>query len=826
MSKVVCAAAVSIFALYGVGGVAMATQEETAESAAEIPAVPAPLVFPRTLERDGASVVVHVPQIETWKNFATISGRFAVEVTPEGEVDAVVGVAEFVAETEANIEERVVAVENVAITVTSFPESSEERRTQLDSLVRNSVQERTHYVPLDVVLSYVAPDKKVPEETGLSFEPPPIFYSSTPAVLVMTDGEPVLAPIAETKLKYAVNTNWDLFEYREREWYLRLGEHWLRAKTLDGPWEWDSSLPRDFGKLPEDGNWEAVRESVPASRAGDDEPTVLYSDRPAELIVTKGKPSLSTITPGGLEYVLNTDSDVFRFEQSYYYLVSGRWFHAALLRGPWTHVPELPAEFALINPDGPKGHVLAAIAGTDEARLAVLEASIPRKATISRDAGTQVEVFFQGDPVFEPISDTQVQRAVNSANDILLHNGTYYLCDEAVWYRSMAAVGPWEVADSIPAEIYSIPPSSASYHVTHVHIYESDNDTVSTGYTSGYFGVHIGFGVAMYGSGWYYPPYYGYYPYSGYPYYPYYYPYPYSYGASAWYNPNTGMYGRSGSVYGPYGGYGRAASYNPTTGTYARGAAVWDNNEIAGSGVAYNPRIGTGIATNRYANENGGWGESLITQNDKWISTRSEWNDQSRRTEFETSGGLSGEFDSRRSGDSVIRSGELQRGDRSVSTGSVRGEQGSAIGFEGNDGQRGGFGRTSDGDLYAGRDGQVYKRDDGEWYQRGDNGWDRVEISEERTAQVDEARSQFQERARSARETGATPLSERRASGESGWSGRSWDSSSSRGSFDSARRNELNRSFNARNSGYQRYGQRSMQSGRMNQLGGQRLRRR
>lgn len=50
--------------------------------------------------------------------------------------------------------------------------------------------------------------------------------------------------------------------------------------------------------------------------------------------------------------------------------------------------------------------------------------------------------------------------------------------------------------------------------------------------------------------------------------------------------PNTGMYGRSNSVYGPYGGYGRAASYNPQTGTYARGSAVWDNDEIAGSAVA------------------------------------------------------------------------------------------------------------------------------------------------------------------------------------------------------------------------------------------------
>jgi hypothetical protein len=348
-------------------------------------------------------------------------------------------------------------------------------------------------------------------------------------------------------------------------------------------------------------------------------------------------------------------------------------------------------------------------------------------------------------------------------------------------------------------------------------VYESDEGSVSTGYTSGYFGVHVGFGIAMYGSGWYYPPYYGYGAYYGYPRYPYYYPYPYSYGASAWYNPNTGMYGRSGSVYGPYGGYGRASSYNPRTGTYARGGAVWDSNEIAGSGYAYNPRTGTGIATNRYATENGGWGESLVTQNDKWISTRSEWDQYSRQTEFRTSGGASGEFDTRRTGDSVVRTGELQRDGQSLTTGSARGPQGGAVGVETGAGARAGIGRTDDGDLYAGKDGQVYKRDDNGWYQQGDDGWNKVEVSDERATQIDQARGQASERRSSIEALDTSSLSERRSAAGDAWSGRTYDSSRNRGSFDSSRRNELNRNYNSRTNGYQRYDQRSRNTSRMSQ---------
>jgi len=775
--------------------------------------------FPREINEDGVRIVLHVPEIETWEDFEKVTGRVAVEVTPAGENDAVVGTAEFVADTEANVEERVVAIDNAEVTNTSFPLSHEERRQQLDGLVRRAVRKKTQYIPLDVVLSYIAPETALPEEEGLSFEPPPIFHSTTPAFLMMTDGEPILAPLPDTKLQYVLNTNWDLFRYKDKEWYLRHGRRWLKARELAGPWKYDNSLPRDFKKLPDDANWAEVKASIPPAKGDSEMPTIFVSERPSELIVTDGQPAYSTITAAGLEYVRNTESDLFRLDGRFYYLVSGRWFGSASLRGPWHHVPELPETFKSIPPEGEKGHVLAAVPGSDEARLAVLEASIPRKASVSRDAGEKVTVSYNGDPELEPIPGTNIQRVVNSPNDVLLFEGIYYLCLDAVWYRSTSSTGPWSVTDNIPAAIYSIPPSSPAYHVTHVHVYDSDDDYVSTGYTSGYYGAHVSYGVVVYGSGWYYPPYYGYGGYYGYPYYPYYYAYPYSYGGSAWYNPNTGMYGRSASVYGPYGGYGRGAAYNPKTGTYARGEAVWDSNEIAGRGVAYNPRTGTGVATHRYANEDGGWGESLITQNDKWVETRSEWDQDSRQTEFRTSEGTTGEINRERSGDTVTGSGEFQRGDQSLSTKSVRGPEGGAIGFESGTGQQAAIGRSAEGDLYAGKDGQVYRRDENGWSQRGDDGWNKVEVPEERAAQVDQARSNATERRSNIEDRGGSDIRGNRENrgATDAWANRSYDSSRNRGTYDANRRNELNRSYDARNNGYQRYDRRSSANRSMQQ---------
>lgn len=813
-------------------------------AAVETSATPDPASFPRTVESDAGVVVVHTPQIDAWPDFGSVDARVAVEVTPTGESTPVYGVAQFTAATDANLELRVVAVEDIEITVTSFPVPDEARREQLDEIVRGAVQSKTHYVPLDVMLSYIAPDAALPEQPGLSFEPPPIFYSSAPAVLLITDGEPLLAPIPGTDLQYVVNTNWDLFRYRDREWYLRHASRWLKNKNLSGDWKFDNSLPKDFNKLPDDGNWSAVMDAIPPMKARADPPVVFVSDRPAELIVTDGQPQHRTVGGPGLEYVEDTESNVFRYERQYYYLVSGRWFRAGTLRGPWEHVKELPEIFATIPRDHEKGHVLAAVPNTDDARLAALEAALPRKATISRAAGKDLAVFYQGEPRFERVPGTGVERAINSPNDVFRVNRVYYVCDNAIWYRSEAAEGPWIVADEIPAEIYTIPASSPSYHVTYVQIDESDSDSVSTSYSSGYFGVYVGFGVAMYGSGYYYPSYYGYYPYGGYPYYPYYYPYPYSYGASTWYNPNTGRYGRSGSVYGPYGGYGRGSSYDPQTGAYARGEVAWDSNEIAGRGVAYNPRTGTGVATHRYANESGGWGESLVTHNDRWLATQSQWSGDSRTTQFRGSEGGTGTISTQRSGDTVSRTGEFQRGEQSLNTASIRNQQGTVIGAETGAGERGAIGRSAEGDLYAGKDGQVYRRNEDGWQQNTGDGWNPVEVPDERAAQIDERRGQVAEwrdptaanrpteNRFSTRQTGnqAQSLGSRNLadglSGGGGLSTRSIDTSRYRGSFDSNRRNDLNRSFNARTNGYQRYNNRQLNTGGNFQRGGRQIQRR
>ena len=46
--------------------------------------------------------------------------------------------------------------------------------------------------------------------------------------------------------------------------------------------------------------------------------------------------------------------------------------------------------------------------------------------------------------------------------------------------------GPWKLTDSVPAEIYTIPPSNPLYDDTYVQVYSSSADDVVFGFTAGY----------------------------------------------------------------------------------------------------------------------------------------------------------------------------------------------------------------------------------------------------------------------------------------------------------------------------------------------------
>ena len=546
----------------------------------------------------------------------------AVSLRTKGAEKPSLGTVKLEADTKVSLSERLVQFQPLKIAEASFATLPKEQVREIVAEIDRAIPDDERVIALDRVLANLNKSQIVPKVVeGLKADPPKIFFSKTPAVIVNIDSDPIWSPIKDNDLKYAVNTNWDLFQHTPTNtYYLRNNDTWLKASDMNGKWSPAGTLPASFSKLPAEDNWTDVKANLPGKAVkASAVPKVLVSTQPAELILLRGEPSYLLVSGTTLLWVSNTDSDVFRLGKTgpIYYLVAGRWFSAPDFTGPWTFATQnLPPDFKKIPLEHERSRVLASVPGTDQAAEAVLLAQIPQTARVSRKQLKAPDVAFQGDPKFAPIEKTTVERAVNTDKDVFKVGDSYYMCYQGVWFVSKSASGPWEVASSVPQQIYEIPVSSPANHVTYVTVEDSDDEWVTYAAAAGYTGMMIGWGCAVWGSGWSYPPYYGY---GGY--YPYYYPYFPTYGYSAWYNPYTGAYGRSAAVYGPYGGAGIGARYNPRTGTYARGAAAYGPYGARGVAQAYNPRTGTYAATRQGSSVYGNWGSTYVQRGDDWAKT-------------------------------------------------------------------------------------------------------------------------------------------------------------------------------------------------------------
>ncbi len=570
--------------------------------------------WPRTISKPGGMVVLYQPQVDDWKDFKQVDGRMAFTLTPTGGKSHV-GVVTVQMNSTVNMDDHTVFLSDPKITSISFPSLDAATSAQLEQQMRTFLNPSATMTISVERLAASVKKTKAPPVAQVKNDPPTIFLSMRPAILLQVNGAAATAPITNSTLQFVVNANWPLFlDPSTSTYYLFTGKGWVSSNSLEGTWMPASQLPKQMSKVPENQNFADLKAFIPPpAGSAATVPTVYYSATPAELITFKGRPEWTAIAGTQLSYASNTDTAVFKYAPTgaFYFLTSGRWFTSSTpLRGPWTFATySLPADFAKIPASSPPGAVLASVPGTPEAEDAVLIAQIPTTVTVNAaEAAKEVQVSYAGQPQFVPITGTTMLYATNTPNKVIQVGTQYYLCYQGVWFLSSTPSGPWVVAQTVPQVIYTIPPSSPVYNVTYVtQVYSNGN--VQASYTAGYMGAFIMGAtvgaIVCSGTGYYYPPYI---------YHGYYYPYAATYGYHT-YNPYTGAYGYGGAAYGPYGSAHWGTSYNPNTGTYARGASASNAYGYRAAGQAYNPYTGAYGATRQGGNAYGSWGQSVVSKN-------------------------------------------------------------------------------------------------------------------------------------------------------------------------------------------------------------------
>ena len=604
--------------------------------------------------------------------------RMAIEIRMKDRAEPIYGALWLKGVTDTRLDERLVLIKNVEVSKISLPSEEPERIKGLETFINEKLKVKQLVISLDRMLADVAsrPDAISARKTNTKMDPPNILAVQEPAVLLMIVDDPVLQPIGETGLSFVANANMDLFYYNElKTYYLFIGEQWLSTTDLEKSWNNNIAPPDVFSQIPDDHERAYLKDLL--GTKSEENIIVLRAQPPAELILTEGPPVTVDIPGTDLMYVKNTEQNLFidKTEGAYYYMSSGRWFKSKRLKGPWASVgKDLPEDFSKIPDEHPKDAVLETVPGTPDAKEAVVESQIPRKITVRRK-NTTVDVTYHGNPKFKSLGDTGLVYAVNTDKDVFRYEKKYYCCYQGIWFISEEPDDSWEVCDTVPDAIYTIPATDPRYYVTFVYVSQYDQETVTFAYTSGYTGTYVSEeGTVVQGTGHNYTSY-AYY-YHGYPYY-YWGPYSYWYWGYGYY-----YYGGPYYYY-PYHGYTKYHYGKHGLGyTYHYGRHSLTRYSGSYEGVDFK--------TEQYRGPYGQWGESEFTKGDDWVKT---WH--------QSSGGRTiGGIETSEGGKGLVLKGDEHQG---------------------------GIFKTGEGDLYAGKDGNIYRRDEDGWSKREDGEWNQVD---------------------------------------------------------------------------------------------------
>lgn len=500
--------------------------------------------WPREIKFKKGIVTIYQPQIESFdKN--KIEARAAIAIKPNDK-SIVFGAMWYSSRVITDKDEHLVTFDEIVIETLKFPEGDDDQISKIKKGLSEKLSGLSMTMSLERFTSSIAhlkgDDKHDDKYNNIS---PDIYYEISPAVLVFIDGDPILKEIENSNFMYVLNTPYFLVQNpKDKKYFLKGGEWWYSSNEIEKNWKSIDSPPKEVSDLAEKAFKGDENDVDSISIQLDKAPKLLITTKPAELIQTDGEPKFEPVSGTELLFLTNSESDIIMdiSSQTYFILIAGRWYKSKQLGvNKWEYVSsdELPADFEKIPEDSDISDVRFSIPGTQESKDALLENTIPQTAEIDRKTAT-VEVQYDGDPKFKKIESTSVSYAENSDKTVLLINKKYYCVDDAVWFISSKASGPWEVCVEVPEEVQEIPPSSPVYNVKYVYIYDSTPEVVYVAYTPGYYGSYAYHGTVIYGTGYWYHPWYAHY----------YYPRPVTYGFGIHYNPWTGWGFSYGMSYG------------------------------------------------------------------------------------------------------------------------------------------------------------------------------------------------------------------------------------------------------------------------------------
>lgn len=203
--------------------------------------------------------------------------------------------------------------------------------------------------------------------------------------------------------------------------------------------------------------------SVPGRELENSPPRIIFTTRPAMLVLIDGEPVMRPTGESGFERVLNTRALLINEERTgtYYLSIMGGWMKSPSLYDPWSVTKGQPAACDRIR---------TRIASTGDVDLMEgdkddtdpLEDGIVPLIYVSTVPAELLQV--DGEPKFTPIDGTSLLYVSNSGEDIFMDTSSqeFYTVISGRWFKSVSLSDSWSYvsAKHLPDDFGRIPAGS------------------------------------------------------------------------------------------------------------------------------------------------------------------------------------------------------------------------------------------------------------------------------------------------------------------------------------------------------------------------------
>ena len=150
--------------------------------------------WPRQLTRPGGKLILYQPQVDDWKNYQEVDARLAFALTPTGGKTHV-GVVTMQMKSAVNMDDHTVFLSDPVVTNISFPSLDPATTGQMTELMKTFLNPAaTLTISLDRLVASVKKGQAPPPVASVNNDPPTIFISMKPAILLLVNGAPIWSP--------------------------------------------------------------------------------------------------------------------------------------------------------------------------------------------------------------------------------------------------------------------------------------------------------------------------------------------------------------------------------------------------------------------------------------------------------------------------------------------------------------------------------------------------------------------------------------------------------------------------------------------------------